>query len=125
MKRILEIGTLFATLAIMGIPAVSAQGSSNTARKQTQHAIHDQNHDGICDVCGLPTGSGQRNAQGQMAKNGKHWGPGDGTGNNSSGPRDGTGFGAQSGSRSGAQDGTGARKGGSAMRGPGRRAGRS
>lgn len=82
------------------------QQAANQARVR-QHALHDANGDGICDVCGNPVGSGRANAQGKAAKNGKHWGPGDGTGNQGVGPRDGTGYGAQSGQKMGPRDGTG------------------
>jgi RNA polymerase-binding transcription factor DksA len=82
------------------------QQTTNQARLR-QHALHDVNGDGICDLCGNPVGSGNTNAQGQAAKKGKHWGPGDGTGNQSVGPRDGTGYGAQSGQKMGPRYGTG------------------
>jgi hypothetical protein len=82
------------------------QQATNQARLR-QHALHDANSDGICDLCGNPVGSGRSNAQGQVARKGKHWGPGDGTGNQGVGPRDGTGYGAQSGQKMGPRDGTG------------------
>ena len=82
------------------------QQTTNQARVR-QHALQDANGDGICDHCGNPVGSGRANAQGKPAKNGKHWGPGDGTGNQGMGPRDGTGYGAQSGQKMGPRDGTG------------------
>ena len=90
-----------------------SQTQSQTQQQTThqaclrQHALQDANGDGICDHCGNPVGSGKANAQGKAAKNGKHWGPGDGTGNQGVGPRDGTGYGAQSGQKMGPHDGTG------------------
>jgi hypothetical protein len=101
---------LFAMLALLMLSRqVSAQ--SNTANPPTlpqfQHQAHDQNGDGLCDVCKQPVGSGRVNAQGQKAQSGKHWGPGDGTGNQGQGPKDGTGYGAQSGQQSGPRDGSG------------------
>ena len=79
-----------------------SQTQSQTQQQTTnqaclrQHALQDANGDGICDHCGNPVGSGKANAQGKAAKNGKHWGPGDGTG-----------YGAQSGQKMGPHDGTG------------------
>jgi len=107
-RAVLPAMTMLVFLA--GAVVVIAQGKTQTA-KQSQHTIHDKNGDGLCDTCGQPAGSGQSNAKAQQAKQGKHWGPGDGTGNQSHGPQDGTGYGAESGRRSGPQDGTGARMG--------------
>lgn len=76
---------------------------------QGQHAICDQNRDGICDTCGQPAGSGLRNAQGQRAAAGRHYGPGNGTGNQGVGPNNGTGYGSQAGKRTGPRDGSQAR----------------
>ena len=84
-----------------------AQQQTTDQTRLRQHALQDANGDGICDHCGNPVGSGRANAQGKAAKNGKHWGPGDGTGNQGAGPRDGTGYGAQSGQKMGPRDGTG------------------
>ena len=78
-----------------------AQQQTTDQTRLRQHALQDANGDGICDRCGNPVGSGRANAQGKAAKNGKHWGPGDGTGNQGMGPRDGTGYGAQSGQGTG------------------------
>ena len=78
-----------------------AQQQTTDQTRLRQHALQDANGDGICDHCGNPVGSGRANAQGKAAKNGKHWGPGDGTGNQGMGPRDGTGYGAQSGQGTG------------------------
>jgi hypothetical protein len=103
-KTLLAVMTIAFFLA--GAAGVLAQGQGQS-RKQSQHAIHDANGDGICDDCGQLVGSGQANAQGKQAKNGKHRGPADGSGNKGGGPQDGTGYGAQSGKRSGPQDGTG------------------
>ncbi len=103
-KKVLAVATMAVFFAATA--SVLAQAPAQS-RKQAQHTIHDANGDGICDNCGLPVGSGQANATGQKAKKGKHWGPGDGTGNQANGPKDGTGYGSQSGKRSGPQDGTG------------------
>ena len=107
-KGILSVTAMLVLLA--GAAVAAAQGKPQTG-KQSQHTIHDRNGDGICDICGQPVRSGQSNGKGQQAIQGKHWGPGDGTGNQGSGPQDGTGYGAQSGKRSGPQDGSGARTG--------------
>jgi hypothetical protein len=96
--------TAIAVLLTAGVSAVLAQGQSQPM-KLSQHSIHDANSDGICDICGKPVGSGRADAQGRQAKQGKHWGPADGTGNQGVGPRDGTGYGSQSGK--GVRDGTG------------------
>ena len=103
-RKLLAVMTISIFLA--GPASVLAQGQGQS-KKQSQHTIHDANGDGICDDCGLPVGSDQANAQGKQAKKGKHWGPGDGSGNQGSGPKDGTGYGSQSGKGSGPQDGTG------------------
>lgn len=125
MKKMKYTLALIATLALSGV-AFSGLAQSSTPtqeqnqikqQRQAQHTIRDQNGDGICDVCGQPVGSGQQNAQGKKAKKGKHWGPGDGTGNQGVGPQDGTGYGAMSGKRTGPQDGSGAKMGG--QKGPG------
>jgi hypothetical protein len=124
------------TLVVAAIAVILVGASSMVAqdqgqsRKQLQHSIHDANSDGICDVCGQPAGSGQANIQGKQAKNGKHWGPGDGSGNQGNGPKDGTGYGSQSGKGIGAHDGTGPyhQSGGQGRgqgQGLGRRGGRS
>ena len=109
-KGRMHFGFLFAMLALL-IISVQALAQSNTTQppsaNRAQHQVHDQNGDGICDVCKQPVGSGRVNAQGQRAQSGKHWGPADGTGNQGQGPKDGTGYGAQSGQHSGPRDGTG------------------
>lgn len=93
---------------------VSGTFSSFAQNPQTpSRPRQDKNGDGTCDVSGLPTGSGQSNAQGQKAQRGKSFGPGDGSGNSGNRPQDGTGYGAQSGKRLGPQDGSGAGFGGS------------
>ena len=111
MKQSRAILSVTAMLAFLAGAALSVAQSKGQAAKQSQHTIHDRNGDGICDICGQPVGSGSSNAQGQQAKKGKHWGPGDGAGNQGTRPQDGTGYGAQSGNHSGLQDGSGARKG--------------
>jgi len=101
-----SLAVIAITVLLAGVSGVLAQGQGQS-RKQSQHAIRDANGDGICDNCGQPVGSGQANAQGKQAKKGKHWGPGDGSGNQGNGPKDGTGYGSQSGKGIGARDGTG------------------
>jgi len=91
---------------IVGASVVMGQDQVQSTN-QRQHRINDANGDGICDVCGQPAGSCQTNMQGRQAKKGKHWGPGDGTGNQGNGPMDGTGYGAASGNGRGMRDGTG------------------
>jgi hypothetical protein len=93
-------------VVLVGTSAMIAQDQGQS-RKQLQHSTHDANSDGICDICGQPVGSGQANAQGKQAKKGKHWGPGDGSGNQGNGPKDGTGNGSPSEKGIGARDGTG------------------
>ncbi len=117
------------SLMLVGAVGVLAQQQVQS-RKQVQHTIRDANGDGLCDVCGQPVGSGQANAQGKQAKKGKHWGPGDGSGNQGNGPKDGTGYGSQSGNRMGTRDGTGpyhqsGGRGAGQGQGMGRRGGRS
>ena len=79
--------------------------------RQAQHTIHDRNGDGICDDCGQTVGTGQTDARGQKAQKGKHFGPGNGTGNQGNGPKDGSGYGGRSGKRIGPQDGSGPKVG--------------
>ena len=118
-KKLLATVTIAISLA--GAAGVFAQGQGQS-RKQSQHAVRDANGDGVCDHCGQPTGSSRTSDQGKEAKKGKHWGPGDGTGNQGNGPEDGTGYGSQSGKRSGPQDGTGPyHQSGGQGRGSGRR----
>ena len=120
-KNILTVVAL--TVVLAGTSIWAAQGQEQP-RKQSQHRVHDANGDGICDDCGLPVGSGANNAQGQAAKQGKHWGPADGSGNQGSGPKDGTGYGSQSGARNGPRDGTGSyHPNGGQPRGQGQRGG--
>ena len=120
------------TLAIFGVLLLAgstltaaAQNQESSTRQVTQqgqlakqHKVQDANGDGQCDVCKQAVGSGQQNGQGQKADKGKHWGPGDGTGQKDNPPKDGTGYGANSGKGNGAQDnsrnkdGAGVRRGG-------------
>jgi hypothetical protein len=107
-----------------------AQKQSQVKKQQKpmkQHTVRDRDGNGVCDICGQSNGAGQKSANGQKAEKGKHWGPADGSGNQSNRPRNGTGYGSNSGRGSGPMDGTGAgnghgRRGGS---GNGRRGGRS
>ena len=74
------------------------------AKVQTGPLFVDADGDGICDNVGakLRQGKGRMNAM-----HGKHYGPGDGTGNQGIRPMDGTGFGPGSGQGTGVCDGTG------------------
>jgi hypothetical protein len=110
MNKKMIVSALVALGMACAVAVASAQGGRPSAALG-QHSINDANRDGICDVCGNPVGAGQVNSQGQRAGGGKHFGPGDCTGNQGSGPRDGSGYGAQSGRRSGPMDGTGAGRG--------------
>jgi hypothetical protein len=125
MKRSKQLVALIAiSIFIAGAATTFGQGQTQQ-RKQSQHTIRDANGDGTCDICGQRVGSGQMNAQGKKATQGKHWGPADGTGNQGSGPKDGTGYGSSSGKRSGPQDGTGPyHQSGSQGRGQGTAGGR-
>ena len=113
--KYLRVVLMMAIAAALVIPVLPAQG-----RSQNQQGIRDANGDGICDITGLPMGTGVKNGQG--SRNGKMAGPGDGTGNQGSGPRDGTGYGSTIGKRLGPQDGTGPGRTGAS--GAGRRGGR-
>jgi hypothetical protein len=95
-----------AFVALLSISIYAFPQGRTSPSTAAQHSIHDGNGDGICDICGQPAGIGRTHAQGTTANNGKHFGPGNGTGNAGSGPRDGTGYGVQSGKRLGPQDGT-------------------
>jgi hypothetical protein len=55
------------------------------------------------------TGQQHRNGKGEN-KNGKMWGPNDGTGNSGIGPKDGTGYGSGSGNSGGSGNGSGSGK---------------
>jgi hypothetical protein len=122
-SKLLAVTTIAVLLA--GVSSVFAQAQERP-QQQSQHSIHDANGDGICDACLQPVGSGQANTQGQQAKNGNHWGPGDGSGSQGSGPKDGSGYGSQSGNGIGVRDGTGSNhqnggQGGRQGQGSGRR----
>ena len=74
------------------------------AKAQTGPLFVDADGDGICDNLGARLGQGK----GRMnAMHGKHYGPGDGTGNQGIRPMDGTGFGPGNGQGTGVCDGTG------------------
>jgi len=106
MKKLKTASTVLALVILAGASIQApAQGKVPQGRA-AQHSIHDANSDGICDTCAQPVGSGQMDANGQKSKKGKHFGPGDGTGNRGSGPQDGTGYGAKSGKHLGPQDGS-------------------
>ena len=93
-----------AVLLVLGTITLAGAQTSTSARGQGQHALHDQNKDGICDICSNPVGSGRVDTQGRESDAGKHFGPGDGTGNMGTGPRDGSGYGSQVGKRAGSVD---------------------
>jgi len=120
MNKLKTASTVLALVILAGTSIQApAQGKAPQGRA-AQHSIHDANGDGICDACGQPVGSGQVDGKGQKSKKGKHFGPGDGTGNMGSGPQDGMGYGAKSGKRLGPQDGSQAgmgRKGNAQPRG--------
>ena len=114
MKRAWKVLLVAALLAILGsFGQVLSQGKSSVpeARKGSQvqkqeksskqHTVRDRDQNGICDVCKRPTASGQKNSSGKKAEKGKHWGPGDGSGNRSDRPKDGSGYGTKSGQRTG------------------------
>jgi hypothetical protein len=96
-KKLLTIvfaGTVF-TMAVL--PAVSMAGKGRMAGQSgqglhnlancTQQHIQKRQHlqDGSCLTTGAASGAAQ--------KKGKTYGPGDGTGNQGTGPQDGTGYG--------------------------------
>jgi hypothetical protein len=114
-----KVQSLISIVILMAASSSALAQSGPQSPKQSQHAVRDANRDGLCDECGRAVGSGRTDATGQKAQNGKHYGPGDGTGNQGSRPNDGTGYGAQSGMRSGPQDGTGAKLGQAGKRGNG------
>jgi hypothetical protein len=130
MRQLKKAITLVVFAALPGLSLEAFPQGNAIPRGTERHSIHDSNGDGICDICSQPVGSGRVNAQGQNAGKGKHFGPGDGTGNMGSGPKDGTGYGAQSGRRQGSLNGTCTGVGGQAAgagggMGRGRRGGRS
>ncbi|MEJ2112100.1 MAG: hypothetical protein P8Z37_19790, partial [Acidobacteriota bacterium] len=103
MKNKKQFLTLAAAASLVfGIGSVYTQNGFS-APNQNRSGFVDENGDGICDITGVPIGSGT-----QAGKNGQgnRKGPGDGTGNLGSGPQDGTGYGAQSGKRMGPQNGS-------------------
>ena len=97
--------------------ADSVRQATQQKQHASQHKVQDANGDGLCDVCKNSVSSGQKNAQGQKANKGKHWGPGDGSGQKENPPKDGTGYGANSGKGNGPQDGSGNRDGSGMQRG--------
>ncbi len=116
MRKTISIFAVLTILfvAVASIPAM-AQDDGNPSqvqnqrqvKQQKQHKIKDGDGNGVCDVCGEAVGSGRNNADGKQAKKGKHWGPGDRSGNQGQRPQDGTGYGSRSGKKLGPQDGTG------------------
>lgn len=115
-KRILALA---ASLVLAGATSILWSQSRPSSVVGDRPAINDSNGDGVCDITGRVIGNGQRAGAGQRTMAGRTWGPGDGTGNQASGPRDGTGYGAQSDKRSGPQDGSQTRIGRQGMPGTG------
>jgi hypothetical protein len=112
MKKVKTI-LVFTSFLVLSAGTFSAFGQySQSQSRQRQHATQDKNGDGTCDVCGQTAGSGKSDAHGEEANRGKHFGPGDGSGNGGTRPQDGAGCGSQSGRRTGPQDGFGAGSGG-------------
>jgi len=107
-KHILALSA--AALLLFGASGALAQGKPSSPAQKGQ-GIVDANGDGICDTTGQKIGTGAGTGQGQQVKRGNTNGPGNGTGNQGTGPKDGTGYGAQSGKRTGPQDGTQPRMG--------------
>jgi len=115
-KRILALA---AGLVLAGASSMLWSQGRPSSTSGSRPAINDSNGDGVCDITGRVIGNGQQAGAGQRTMAGRTWGPGNGTGNQGSGPKDGTGYGAQSGQRSGPQDGSQARIGRQGMPGAG------
>jgi hypothetical protein len=91
---------LAASLSLFGQDTASTASTTQVQSKAPApppQRWHDQNGDGICDVCGQAVGSGRRISPGSNARQGRRYGPGDGSGNQGNGPKDGTGYGRKSG----------------------------
>lgn len=96
----------FAGLALAASFSVFGQDTSSTGTTEqvqskapaaTPQRLHDQNGDGVCDLCGRAVGSGRQTSPGSHARQGRRYGPGDGSGNQGNGPKDGTGYGRKAG----------------------------
>ena len=111
MKNIKYIMALSAALLLTFAAAGAFAQSSKPTLPQNGQGVVDANHDGICDITGQKIGSGAGTGQGQQAGRRNQNGPGDGAGNQGSGPKDGTGYGSQSGKKLGPQDRSQARIG--------------
>lgn len=111
MRNIKHIMALSAALLLIFAVSSALAQSNSSAQIQKRQGVVDANRDGICDITGQKIGSGAGTGQGQQAKRGNQNGPGDGTGNQGSGPKDGTGYGSQTGKKLGPQDGSQARIG--------------
>jgi hypothetical protein len=111
MRNIKHIMALSAALPLIFAVSSTLAQSNSTAQIQRRQGIVDANRDGSCDITGQKIGSGAGTGQGQQAKRGNQNGPGDGTGNQGSGPKNGTGYGSQTGKKLGPQDGSQARIG--------------
>jgi hypothetical protein len=111
MRNLKQIMALSAALLLIFALSSALAQSNSSAPIQKQQGVVDANGDGICDITGQKIGSGAGTGQGQQARRGNQNGPGDGTGNQGSGPKDGTGYGSQNGKKMGPQDGSQARIG--------------
>jgi hypothetical protein len=111
MKNIKQIMALSAALLLIFAVSSALAQSDSSAQIQKRQGFVDANGDGICDITGRIIGSGLGTGQGQQARRGNQNGPGDGTGNQGSGPKDGTGYGSQTGKKLGPRDGSQARIG--------------
>jgi hypothetical protein len=81
------VATLIASLALTG-PALASGGKGQAAQKQTRSTVQKQQRHQY------GSGTQSRIQQDTQAKKGNTYGPGNGTGNQGSGPKDGTGYGA-------------------------------
>jgi hypothetical protein len=106
-KQILAVA---AAVIALGVGSLYAQNGPSAANQRRAGYV-DDNGDGICDITGVPIGSGAQAGRSGQLGNGNRKGPGDGTGNQGVRPQDGTGYGAGSGKMMGPQDGSRARFG--------------
>lgn len=110
MRNKKQILAAAAAVIALGVGSLYAQNGPS-AHNQNRAGYVDDNGDGICDITGVPVGSGNQAGKNGQLGNGKRNGPGDGTGYDGVGPQDGTGWGAGSGKMLGPQDGSQARNG--------------
>lgn len=74
---------------VLTAPALAAGGKGQAAQKQTRSMTQTQTKQPLKAGSGNQTGT-----MGAKTQAGKTYGPGDGTGNQGTGPKDGTGYGA-------------------------------